>query len=160
MTKIRCVATLGAILLLAACGGGGGERVTNTTTTTTSTVATTTSTVASTTTTTVPAFTTAFRAENTPCVAPSSAPVTCQFVASTTGGQAPFTYSWDFSTSTNNTGETGQIVRPTITCGLSTGTTSFDLNIRLTVRDTTGATAVVTGNQQVAREKGACGTPP
>lgn len=160
MTKIRCVATLGAVLSLAACGGGGGEQVTNTTSTTTSVATTTTTTAASTTTTTVPAFTAAWRAENLPCVAPSAAPITCQFVASTTGGQAPFTYGWDFATTTNNTAATGQTVRPTITCGLSTGTTSFVLNIVLTVRDATGATAVVRGDQQIAREKGACGTPP
>ena len=88
MTKIGLVTALGSLLSLAACGGGDGDTMTNTTTT--SSVATTTTTAASTTTTTIApaAFTTAWRADNTPCVAPSDAQVSCEFVASTTGGQA------------------------------------------------------------------------
>lgn len=155
MRKIRLVATLGVLLLLAACGGGG-ERVTNTTTSTSTSTTTT-----STTTTTVPqGFTAAMRAENTPCVAPSAAPVTCRWIASTTGGQAPFTYAWDFRTPMNNTSVSGQSVSPTITCNLSTGTTSFNVDITLIVTDNTGATARAMSDQQIARERGACGTPP
>jgi hypothetical protein len=159
MTKTGHAAALVGLLSLIACGGGGGDRVTQTTSTTSS-VATTT--VASTTTTTIAAqtFTAAMRAENTPCVAPSDAPVSCRFVASTTGGQAPFTYAWDFRTPANNTQVNGQTVSPTFGCGLSTGTTSFDVQITLTVTDNAGARATAMNNQQIARAKGACGTPP
>ena len=158
MTKIGLATALGACVSLAACGGGGGDRVTATTTTTSS-VATTT-TVGSTTTTSVPMFTASWRADNTPCVAPSNGPVTCEFIASTNGGQSPFTYSWNFVGPSNNTTETGQRVRPTFACGLSSGSTSFDVTITLTVRDNAGATATMVERQQIAREKGACGTPP
>jgi hypothetical protein len=160
MKKRGLAAALGSLLSLVACGGGGGDTVTNTTTT--SSVATTTSTVASTTTTSTvaPTFTTAWRADNTPCVAPSDAPVSCEFVASTTGGQSPFTYSWDFRTPMNNIAASGQSVRPAFTCGLSTGTTSFDVTVTLTVRDNAGLMAMMVERQQIARAKGACGTPP
>jgi hypothetical protein len=159
MTKTGPAAALVSLLSLVACGGGGGDRVTQTTSTTSS-VATTT--VASTTTTTIaaPVFTTSWRADNTPCVAPSDSPVTCEFVASTTGGQAPFTYNWDFRAPANNTTASGQRVRPTFTCGLSTGTTSFDVTVTLTVRDSAGATATNIERQQIARARGACETPP
>jgi hypothetical protein len=105
-------------------------------------------------------FTASWRADNTPCVAPSNGPVTCEFIASTNGGQVPFTYNWNFVGPSNNTTETGQRVRPTFGCGLSSGSTSFDVTVTLTVRDNAGATATMVERQQIAREKGACGTPP
>ena len=160
MTKIGLATALGSLLSLAACGGGDGDTMTNTTTT--SSVATTTTTAASTTTTTIApaAFTTAWRADNTPCVSPSNAPVTCEFVASTTGGQAPFTYNWDFRAPINNIPASGQRVRPTFGCDLTLGSVTFDVTVTLTVRDNTGATATMVERQQIARAKGACGTPP
>lgn len=156
MTKTGLAVALGGLLSFTGCGGSD----TVTSTTTTSSVATTT--VASTTTTTIApvAFTAAWRADNTPCVAPSDAQVSCEFIGSTNGGQAPFTFNWDFRAPMNNIPASGQRVRPTFTCGLSSGTTSFDVTVTLTVRDNAGATATMVERQQIARAKGACGTPP
>jgi hypothetical protein len=97
---------------------------------------------------------------NTPCVAPSAGPVSCQFVAIRSGGVTPYSTEWQFRNPANNqTVELdGSTVSPTLGCGYSSGVTTFNLAITLTVRESTGTRVTVTGNQQVARAAGACGT--
>jgi hypothetical protein len=97
--------------------------------------------------------------DNGPCVSPSDGPVSCEFVASTTGGQAPFTYNWDFRAPINNIPASGQRVRPTFGCDLTLGSVTFDVTVTLTVRDNTGATATMVERQQIARASGSCGVP-
>lgn len=104
-------------------------------------------------------FTASMRAEETPCVAPGSGPVSCVFVASTNGGTSPFTYRWTFSTPLANVTIEGQRVSPELGCGFAAGVTTFDIQIALRVLQTGGGPdATTSNNQQVARLAGACGT--
>jgi len=102
-------------------------------------------------------FTASMRADNVPCQAPSAGPVTCQFVASTNGGTAPFTYRWSFQTPNSATSEMGQSVRPALGCGFSTGVVTFEVAIALRVDDSSGASATANNSQQIIRMAGNCG---
>lgn len=138
-----------ALLALSACGGGGnpvtpgGGGTTGGGTTTGGTAAVT------------PAFT----VQSTPCVAPATGSVSCTFAGSATGGTAPYSYSWRFTSPTGTvvTAAT-QDARPALECGFSAGVVTFQLTVALTVTPATGTAATVTGTQQVARAAGACGT--
>lgn len=103
-------------------------------------------------------LTASMRADETPCVAPGSGPVSCVFVASTEGGTAPFTYRWTFSTPTANVTVEGQRVSPELGCGFASGVTTFEIQIALRVSQSGGgADAMASNNQQVARQAGSCG---
>jgi hypothetical protein len=102
-------------------------------------------------------FTAAMRADNVPCQAASTGPTSCQFVASTNGGTAPFTYRWSFSTPSSVTSEMGQSVRPALGCGFSTGVVTFEVQIALRVDDSSGASATANNSQQIIRMAGNCG---
>lgn len=159
-----------AILVLTAlgCGDSGTnpDRVTTTTTsaaptTTTSIASTTTTTMATTSTTTTsgaPQLVGSFRVENTPCVARNTGSVSCRFVATATGGNPPYTFTWRFEANNNSATPSGPQVDPVLGCEFSAGVTTFQVNVTLTTRDSIGNLATVTGAQQIARASGTCGT--
>ena len=142
----RCAAMAAAAFLWASCGGTEPTRTLTTSVPSTST----------TTTTSVPGLSGTIAVQNTPCVAPSDGPVTCTFVASATGGQAPYTYSWKFTTPTGSVTVTGPQVSPEIGCGFSTGAMTFNLTIALTITPASGSQKVIDGTQQIGRQSGVC----
>lgn len=148
---------LRVVLALAVASFGCGDSPTRTTTTTT--VPVTTSTVPATTTSTVPPTTTGtITVQNTPCVAAATGPVSCTFVGTGTSGQAPFTYSWVFTTPTSATPAiTGSQARPELGCGFSAGVATFNLSIALTISPATGSPATITSTQPITRAAGSCG---
>jgi hypothetical protein len=158
-----------AAAIVLSVGGCGGKSPTQSATTTVPATTTTTSTTTSVpATTTTMASTTTITAEldarisvqNTPCVAPSSGPVSCTFAGSATGGRTPYTFRWRFTNPANNQVVTvnGQNARPELGCGFSTGVVTFNLQVQLTVTPSSGSSNTDTRTQQVARQAGACGT--
>ena len=100
-----------------------------------------------------------FTVTNTPCVAPSAAPVSCTFNASATGLTGTPTFDWTFTNPANNqvVNRTGQAVSPEIGCSFSTGVVSFNISVLL--RASVGTTSTtVTRTQAITRAAGACGT--
>jgi len=85
--------------------------------------------------------------------------VSCKFIATATGGTPSYTFDWRFVGPTNNTATpNGQQVDPVLGCDIATGVATFNVNITLTIMDSTRATATVTGTQQITRAAGTCGT--
>jgi hypothetical protein len=105
-------------------------------------------------------FTASINVLNTPCTAPSSGAVTCRFSGSAAGAPSPFTFNWRFTNPANNQAitATGQEVQPELGCNVSSGVVTFNLSVSLTATGGNGASTTVTGSQQIARLKGACGT--
>ncbi|MGC4085153.1 MAG: hypothetical protein QM736_24305 [Vicinamibacterales bacterium] len=140
-----------ATVVIAGCGGspdiGPGTSTTTTSTTTSST------------TTTIPTFSGSIAVQGTPCSAPASGNVSCTFVANVIGGQSPFTFEWVFTNPANGqtVNATGQQVSPALGCGYSSGTSTFNVAIALTITATGGATTRVDSTQQVGRPAGNCG---
>jgi hypothetical protein len=107
-----------------------------------------------------------FTVTNTPCVAPSAAPVSCTFNASASGGTAPFIFDWAFTNpNTQQAVEVkgdatnrAQTASPTLPCAFSSGVVSFNVTVTLTARPATGTNASVTRTQSITRQAGACGT--
>jgi hypothetical protein len=136
---------------------GCGDSPTSTTTTTTTVPPTTTSTAPVTTTSTVPATTTGtLTVQNRPCIATATGAVSCAFVG-TAGGQAPFTFSWLFTGPLSSVTATGAQVSPVLGCGLSAGTTTFNLSIALTITPATGPPVTITTTEPITRAQGSCG---
>jgi hypothetical protein len=137
---------------------GCGDSPTSTTTTTTTVPPTTTSTAPVTTTSTVPPTTTGTIAvQNPPCIAPATGAVSCTFVGTGSGGQAPYTYSWLFTGPLSSVTATGAQVSPVLGCGLSAGTATFNLSVALTITPATGPPVTITGTQLINRATGSCG---
>ena len=157
----RAALASAALVLCATCGGG--STGPNTTTTTTAPATTTTTTTPPTTTTTptttsIPVLTGSFAVQNTPCVAPSTGPVTCRFVASASGGEGPYRFDWRISTPSGNVRvDNQQQTSPELGCGFSTGAATFNVTVVLTITPASGAAITVNGTQQVGRDKGNCG---
>lgn len=110
-----------------------------------------------------------FTVTNTPCVAPSAAPVNCTFNASASGGTGPYTFDWVFTnpngTSPNNQVQVqgnatnrAQTTSPTLPCAFSSGVVSFNITVMLTARPTSGTNGTITRTQSITRAAGACGT--
>jgi hypothetical protein len=160
-----CAALVGAVLV-ANCGKTPTGSTTSTSTATTTVPATTTSTVPPTTTTSSSTTTSTaeldarISVQNTPCVAPSSGPVSCTFAGSATGGRTPYTFRWRFTNPANNQVVTvnGQNARPELGCGFSAGVATFNLQVALTVTPSSGSPNTDNRTQQIARQAGACGT--
>jgi hypothetical protein len=93
-------------------------------------------------------------------VAPPTGAVSCTFVGTASGGQAPYTYQWTLTNPTNGVvvSTPGQRVSPALGCDVSTGVPTFNLSVRLTVTAANGATTSASGSQQIARAASACGT--
>jgi hypothetical protein len=91
------------------------------------------------------------------CTATSDTPVSCTFVAQVSGGQAPFTYTWTFS-SANGTSLTvqGQEVRPVFGCTFSSGEPDFRAYIALSVTQAGGGGVTIQNDQKVYRVAGHC----
>ena len=105
-----------------------------------------------------------FTVNNTPCVAPSAAAVSCAFNASVIGGTGTFTFDWVF-TNPNGTAPNNEVrvtnaqtTSPTRPCAFSSGVVSFNVTVLLTARPATGTAATVTRTQSITRAAGACGT--
>lgn len=92
------------------------------------------------------------------CNAASNSPVSCTFVAQVTGGQAPFTYTWEFRAENLETVTvTGQSVRPTLDCRFSTGQSQFRIYFTLRVDQSGGGASVnVQNDQRIYRAAGHC----
>jgi hypothetical protein len=100
-----------------------------------------------------------FSVRNTPCIAPSTGPVSCQFAVALTGGLPPYSYEWQFRSPNNAlVPEEGTVVSPVLGCGFQAGLVQFNVGVTLTVRQSGGSPVTVTGNQLVTRAAGACGT--
>lgn len=97
--------------------------------------------------------------ENLPCIAPSSGPITCRFVATAAGAQSPYQFSWRFTNPANNNVVTGSGTpqRPELGCGFSSGVTTFNLGVSVTISGG-GQSITLNGSRQIARAAGACGT--
>jgi len=97
--------------------------------------------------------------ENLPCIAPSAGPVTCRFVATAAGAQPPYQFSWRFTNPANNTVTTGSGTpqSPELGCGFSSGVTTFNLGVSVTISGG-GQSITLNGSRQIARAAGACGT--
>jgi len=161
----RAVLASAALAFCATCGGGPTTTTTTTTTvpvTTTTTPPTTTTVVTTTTvptTTTIPVVTGSFTVQNQPCVAPSTGPVTCRFVASASGGEAPYRFDWRITApnGANVRVDNQQQTSPEIGCGFSTGVSSFNVTVVLTITPAAGAAITVNGTQLISRLAGNCG---
>lgn len=92
------------------------------------------------------------------CNATSNSPVSCTFVAQVTGGQAPFTYTWEFhSANLETVTVTGQSVRPTFDCRFSSGEAQFRIYFSLRVDQSGGGTSVnIQNDQRIYRVSGHC----
>jgi hypothetical protein len=104
-----------------------------------------------------------FTVTNTPCVAPSAAPVSCTFNASASGGTGPFTFDWVFTNPNgaapnNQVPGTGAQTSPTLPCSFSSGVVSFNVSVQLTAKPASGTNATITRTQSITRQAGACGT--
>jgi hypothetical protein len=105
-----------------------------------------------------------FTVTNTPCVAPSAAPVTCTFTASASGGTGPFTFDWLFTNPNGTQGSNtvpvngAQTTSPQLPCSFSSGVVSFNVSVQLTAKPASGANATITRTQSITRQAGACGT--
>ena len=108
---------------------------------------------------TVQPLTGTLNTENLPCVAPSAGPLTCRFVATAAGAQPPYQFSWRFTNPATNTVVTGGGTpqSPELGCGFSSGVTSFNLGVSVTISGG-GQSITVNGSRQIARAAGACGT--
>ena len=107
--------------------------------------------------------TTAFRGdfhiEKKPCVAPSNGPVSCDFVATASGGNGSYSYQWTFVGPSGTVGGlTGRSVSPTLGCSLSSGVVTFQVNVTLKITSGTQTVTVGPSGQQIVRQDGACGT--
>lgn len=98
--------------------------------------------------------------ENLPCIAPSAGGVTCRFVATAAGGRSPYQFSWRFTNPANNSVVTGSGTpqSPELGCGFSSGVTSFNLGVSVTISDNGGSSITLNGSRVIARAAGACGT--
>jgi hypothetical protein len=98
--------------------------------------------------------------ENLPCVAPSSGNVTCRFVATAAGGQPSYQFSWRFINPANNEVVTGTAnpISPALGCGFSSGVTTFNMQVSVTITDSGGSSITLAGFRQIARADGACST--
>jgi hypothetical protein len=101
-----------------------------------------------------------FTVSNTPCVAPSAAPLSCTFNASASGGTGPFTFDWLFTnpngTAPNNQAQaTGAQASPTLPCAFSSGVVSFNVTVQLTAKPASGTSATITRTQSITRQAGA-----
>jgi len=91
------------------------------------------------------------------CNAASNSPVSCTFVAQVTGGQAPFTYTWEFrAANLERVTMTGQSVRPTFDCRFSTGEPQFRIYFTLRVDQSGGGPSVNVENDQRIFRAGGC----
>jgi hypothetical protein len=92
------------------------------------------------------------------CSATSDSPVSCTFVAQVTGGQAPFTYTWEFrAANLERVTMTGQSVRPTFDCRFSTGEPQFRIYFTLRVDQSGGGPSVnIENDQRIYRVAGHC----
>jgi len=92
------------------------------------------------------------------CNATSNSPVSCTFVAQVTGGQGPFTYTWEFhSANLETVTVTGQSVRPTFDCRFSTGEAQFRIYFNLRVDQSGGGPSVnIQNDQRIFRVAGHC----
>jgi len=148
-----------AVALCATCGGGTGPSTTTTTTAPATTTTTTSTTTTAPTTTSIPVLTGSFAVQNTPCVAPSTGPVTCRFVASASGGEGPYRFDWRITApnGANVRVDNQQQTSPEIGCGFSTGVATFNVTVVLTITPASGAPITVNGTQVIARNSGVCG---
>ena len=98
--------------------------------------------------------------ENLPCIAPGSGNVTCRFVATAAGGRSPYQFNWRFTNPTNGQVTTGSGTpqSPDLGCSFSTGVTSFNLGVSVTISDNGGSSITLNGSRVIARAAGACGT--
>lgn len=98
--------------------------------------------------------------ENLPCIAPGTGSVTCRFVATAAGGRSPYQFSWRFTNPANGQVVTGSGTpqSPDLGCGFSSGVTSFNLGVSVTIRDNAGSSTTLNGSRVIARAAGACGT--
>ena len=100
-----------------------------------------------------------FSVRNTPCIAPATGQVSCQFAVALSGGLPPYTYEWQFrSPNGRQAEERGTIVSPVLGCDYSAGVGQFNVAVTLTVRQSGGSPVTITGNQLVVRAANACGT--
>jgi hypothetical protein len=85
--------------------------------------------------------------------------VSCRFVASTSGGQGPFTYSWTFTGPAGTATATGTPVSPDLGCNLSAfGAATFNVTAALQVTQAGGGSpANASIQQQIVRPQGSCG---
>ena len=92
------------------------------------------------------------------CTATSDTPVSCTFVARVSGGQAPFTYLWTFSSGNGASVDVqGQEVRPVFGCTFSSAAPDFRAYITLRVTQSGGGGPVTIQNdQKVYRVAGHC----
>jgi hypothetical protein len=92
------------------------------------------------------------------CNATSNSPVSCTFVAQVTGGQGPFTYTWEFwSANEQKVTVSGQSARPILDCRVATGVTEFRVYYSVRVDPAGGgAPATAQQDQRVYRVAGHC----
>src|SRR5262245_29707139 len=89
------------------------------------------------------------------CRATRSDPVSCNFEARPSGGQAPLSFTWTFSTPEASVTMTGSTVKPTFGCKF--GATNFDVNITLRAdQGGGGPSATAANNQTIVRVPGDC----
>jgi hypothetical protein len=91
-------------------------------------------------------------------VAPSSGPVSCQFVGSASGGTGSYSYDWTFAGPSGSAPALGATVSPDLGCGLQTGAVSFDVSVTLKITSGTASFTVGPTKQLITRLKGACNT--
>lgn len=98
--------------------------------------------------------------ENLPCIAPSAGGVTCRFVATAAGGRSPYQFNWRFTNPANGQVTLGEGTpqSPALGCGFSSGVTSFNLGVSVTISDNGGSSITLNGSRVIARAAGACGT--
>jgi hypothetical protein len=91
------------------------------------------------------------------CTATSDTPVSCTFVAQVSGGQAPFIYTWTFSSKNGDSLTVqGQEVRPVFGCTFSSGEPDFRAYIALSVTQSGGGGVTIQNDQKVYRVAGHC----